>query len=91
MAEEHHPHQIKVKVTFPASPKHPYEAQDSPQTTVGQVLGAAMSHFEVHDDSQFSYVLSYEGERQDSGTTIGALAEHRDEIKFTLIKVITSG
>jgi len=90
MAEEQSS-QIQVKVTFPASPKHPYEAKDSPQTTVGQVLTAAMSHFEVHDDTQFNFVLSYEGERKDPATTIGSLADHSDEIRFTLIKVITSG
>jgi len=91
MAEENHPKEIKVKVTFPASPKHPYEDEDSREKTVGTVLAAAMLHFEVHDDAQFSYVLSYEGERQDPATTIGSLAGHREEIKFTLIKVITSG
>ncbi len=91
MTEDNNPKEIQVKVTFPASPKPPYEAKQAPATTVGTVLAAAKLHFEIHDDAQFSYVLSYEGERQDPSTAIGSLVEHGKEIKFTLIKVITSG
>jgi hypothetical protein len=82
---------IGVKVTFPISKKGPYQAEVSPDTTVGTVREAAMEHFLVEDDSQFVYVLAHDGKEQDNGITIGAIAGNAEAVKFTLVKKITQG
>ena len=91
MADEPRHERIHVRVSFPISKKGPYEAEDGPNTTVGTVLEAAMKHFEVENDSQFTYVLSHDGEEQADSTTIGSLAGEHDNIRFTLVKKITQG
>jgi len=82
---------IHVRVGFPISPKGPYEAEDVPETTVSVVLAAAMNHFKVQDDSQFTYVLAFDGQEQSGDTTIGSLAGDSDRVEFTLVKKITQG
>lgn len=82
---------IHVQVSFPISPKGPYETNDPRETTVGAVLNAAMTHFEVHNDSQFRYLLSYDGIEQKDSTTIGSLAGEKEQVRFNLIKKITQG
>ena len=89
MAEKNE--RIHIRVSFPISPKGPYEAEDARDTTVATVLAAAMDHFKVEDDSQFSYVLAFDGQEQSGGTTIGSLAGDSDRVEFTLVKKITQG
>jgi hypothetical protein len=91
MSENERKGSIRARVSFPISKKGPYEAEVAPETTVGVVLADAMRHFEVQDDSQFTYVLAYDGLEQNDATTIGSLAGDKDEIKFTLVKKITQG
>ena len=91
MAEDREHTHIHVRVSFPISPKGPYEAEDAPDTTVVVVLAAAMDHFKVEDDSQFTYVLAFDGEEQAGDTTIGSLAGDKDRVEFTLVKKITQG
>ncbi len=88
MAEHEH---IHVRVSFPISKKGPYEAEVTRETTVGTVLAGAMNHFQVQNDSQFTYVLAFDGLKQADGTTIGSLIGDRAEVRFTLVKVITQG
>lgn len=83
--------EIEVRVAFPISKHGPYEAKVEPDTTVGTVLADAMHHFEVHDDSQFTYVLAHDGQEQSDTTTVGSLAGHASEVRFTLVKKITQG
>jgi hypothetical protein len=83
--------EIEVKVTFPISKEGPYQADVSPETTVGSVRAAAMLHFKVQDDSQFTYVLAHDGMEQDNATTIGHIAGHTRTVKFTLVKKISQG
>lgn len=83
--------QIQVRVSFPISKKGPYEAHVGAAETVGSVLAAAMGHFQVQNDSQFTYVLAFDGLEQTDATTIGSLAGEKHEIKFTLVKKITQG
>ena len=90
MAE--HPHErIHVRVSFPISKKGAYEHEDPADTSVGTVLAAAMHHFEVQNDTQFTYVLSFDGLEQNDAFTIGSLAGGHDRVHFTLVKKITQG
>jgi hypothetical protein len=91
MTEQAQPHKIHVRVSFPITKKGPYEAEETPETTVATVLAAAMKHFEVQDDSQFTYVLAHDGVEESGSTTIGAIAGDKHEVRFTLIKKITQG
>jgi len=83
--------EIKVRVSFPISKRGPYEQEFTPDTTVGIVLADAMKYFEVENDTQFVYVLSYDGREQDPATTLGSLVGHSREVRFTLVKKITQG
>jgi hypothetical protein len=91
MSEPAHNDQMHVRVSFPITKKGPYEAEDPAETTVGTVLAAAMNHFEVHDDSQFTYVLAHDGQEEKDSTTIGSIAGTAREVRFTLVKKLTQG
>jgi hypothetical protein len=82
---------IAVRVTFPISKKGPYTTEVAPDVIVGVVRGAAMAHFEVQDDSQFTYVLAHDGQEQNDATPLGEIAGHAQAVKFTLVKKITQG
>ena len=82
---------LHVRVSFPISKKGAYQAEVSPGTTVGTVLAAAMEHFEVDNDSQFTYVLAFEGQEQPPSEGVGALAGDSDRVEFTMVKKITQG
>lgn len=83
--------EILVKVTFPISRHGPFSEDVGAGTTVGEVLVAAMNHFEVHNDSQFSYVLAHDGKEESNSTTVGSIAGGAKTVVFTLIKKITQG
>lgn len=85
------PHSIEVEVSFPISKHGPYKASVTSETTVGTVRQAAMTHFEVTDDSQFTYVLAFDGLEQSNTTTIGSVAGESHHARFTLVKKITQG
>ena len=82
---------VRVRISFPISKKGPYGAGVAPETTVGVIVTDAMRHFEVQNDSQFTYVLAYGGTEQNPSTTVGSLAGEEDEVRFTLVKKITQG
>jgi hypothetical protein len=78
-------------VTFPVSKKGPFSDDYTPETTVETVRAAAMTHFGVADDAQFTYVLTHAGQRQEPEKTIGAIAGEAHAIELRLVKVITQG
>jgi hypothetical protein len=82
---------IKTKVTFPVSKKGPFAEDYPPETTVETVRLAAMVHFQVAEDAQFTYVLTHAGQRQEPETTLGSLAGEAHAVEFRLVKVITQG
>jgi len=82
---------IKTKVTFPVSKKGPFSEDYPPETTVETVRLAAMDHFQVADDAQFTYVLTHSGQRQEPETTLGSIAGEAHAVEFRLVKVITQG
>jgi hypothetical protein len=91
MNDEARDKRIHVRVTFPITKKGPYEGEVAPETTVGTVLVEAIHHFEVQNDSQFTYVLAHDGKEAADDLTIGSVAGDAHEIKFTLVKKITQG
>jgi hypothetical protein len=91
MPELAHDHQIHVRVSFPITKKGPYEVEDPSETTVGTVLTGAMNHFEVHNDSQFTYVLAHDGQEEKDSATIGSIAGTAREVRFTLVKKLIQG
>ena len=83
--------EISVRVSFPITKHGPFQQDFTGDTTVGTVVGLAMAHFDVENDSQFVYVLAHDGVEQEPGTTLGTLADHRESLHFTLVKKITQG
>ncbi len=83
--------EIKARVGFPISKHGPFERKFPEETTLGVVLADAMKHFDVEDDSQFTYVLAHKGHEESPTTTIGSIAGHDHEVRFTLVKKITQG
>jgi hypothetical protein len=83
--------EIKVTVTFPITKKGPFDEQVTLQTTVGTVREAAMRHFGVQDDAQFTYVLAHDGVEQGNSRTIEEVAGSAEAVKFTLVKKIAQG
>jgi hypothetical protein len=82
---------IQIRVSFPISKHGAYEHSFGPETTLGTILADAMTHFEVRDDSQFTYVLAHEGQEQANTTELDAVAGYSGEVRFTLVKKITQG
>ena len=75
MSEESEERKIHVRVSFPISKKGAYEAEDHRKTTVSTVLAAAMEHFKVQDDSQFTYVLAFDGRSRPAASKSDPLPE----------------
>ncbi len=86
------PARIKTEVSFPVSKKGKFSADYAPETTLATVRTAAMTHFSVTDDAQFTYVLTHRGQRQENlEATLGSIAEKARALDFRLVKVITQG
>jgi hypothetical protein len=83
--------EIRVTVTFPITKKGPFEEQVARGATVGSVRTAAMDHFGAQDDSQFVYVLAYNGVEEGNDRTVGQVAGTAQAAKFTLVKKIAQG
>jgi hypothetical protein len=91
MAEVETQTRIRVTVVFPITKKGPFGERVMPDTTVGAVRIAAMEHFGVQDDSQFTYVLAHGGVEEDNSRIVKEIAGTKDEVRFTLVKKITQG
>ncbi len=91
MVEEEIREDVHVLVSFPISRRGSFEASEPRNTTVEVILTAAMDHFGVENDTQFSYLLSCDGIEQRGSILIGSLAGDRGSVRFTLIKKITQG
>jgi hypothetical protein len=83
---------VTVIVTFPASPKSPYRAEVTPDTTIGSVRIAAMNYFEVTDSAGSTFVLTHDGKVESDSDTIAEVAGEREHtVEFRLVKRITQG
>ena len=91
MPDAGHGDETHVKVTFPISKHGPFQTSVPDDTTAGVILATAMEHFEVPDDSQFTYVLAHDGVEVSPTTTVGSVAGHAHDVRFTLVKKITLG
>lgn len=83
--------EIKVTVSFPISPKGPFKAEVSPETTAGVVREDAMSYFGVAEDDQHEYYLSHSGAKVNDDRTVGDVAGEAKAVKFTLVKELIQG
>lgn len=82
---------VQVNVIFPISVEGPFHAEESRASAVGTILRAAMTHFKVSADTQHEYYLTHDGRRISDEATVGEVAEHRDRIRFTLVKELVQG
>jgi hypothetical protein len=82
---------ISVLVSFPVSRKGPYRAQFPPDTTTGTVRQDAMEHFEVSDTSEYTYVLTHDGQDVPDDRTIKQVAGEKDSVEFRLVKILPQG
>lgn len=88
--------QLKVLVVFPLGSGKPYKADEGPETTVGEVLAAAIEHFGVSVDPGSRYFLGFGSDLDEVGEaeTLGALDEQqpgKGTLKFTLVKELIQG
>lgn len=90
MAEATHRTAIEVTVTFPLADK-PFHREFGPTATVGEVRSAAMEEFGAVEDPQYSYYLTYKGQRVEDGRTLRDLDEHAHGLKLTLVKELIQG
>jgi len=91
MEDNHRLAEIEIRVSFPITKHGPLKEKVERGTTVGTALTDAMTYFEVHDDSQFTYVLAHDGQEQNGSTTLESLAGKSHEVRFNLVKKITQG
>jgi hypothetical protein len=91
MAELNTRTDVRVTVTFPITKKGPFQERVAPETTVSTVREAAIRHFGVQDDSQFTFVLAHDGVEQDNTRIIEEVTGAAEAVKFTLVKKITQG
>lgn len=82
--------EVEAEVSFPLAPK-PYRERASRDQTARQVLAAAMRSFDVADDQTTKYELYHKGNLVNLDQTLGAIADHAREVKFTLSKEIING
>jgi len=86
---------VKVQVHFPLASGGPYKATEEPETTVGEVRRAAMSHFGVNEDHGSRYHLADRNdEKVADEVTLSAVDEEepgKGTVKFTLVKELIQG
>jgi hypothetical protein len=82
---------ITVGVIFPVSEKSPYRAEEMPRITAGEIREAAMEDFTVSDSSQYTYVLTHDGQKVPDNETIGQIAGDSHSVEFRLVKELTQG
>jgi hypothetical protein len=82
--------QLEVTVTFPLG-ETPFHDRYAESATIGEVRAAAMNHFGVVEDPQYTYYLTHNGERQNDATTLGSIVEHAHGLKLTLVKELIQG
>jgi hypothetical protein len=87
---------LRVSVLFPLGSGKPYKAEEGAETTVGDVLEAAIEHFGVSADSGSRYFLGFGSDLDevDEAETLGALDDKqpgKGTLKFTLVKELIQG
>jgi hypothetical protein len=89
--KNHEPEMIKVTVTFPLTNGRPYQADEAPETTGGRIIVAAMEHFNVTNDAEFTYKLTHDGKPVAESATVASIAGEAHAVAFRLVKEITQG
>jgi len=90
---EHQAHErtIEVTVTFPLAKGQPYHNKALPETTVGAIMEASMTHFGIQPEPNTTYFLTHEGAPVAGTTTVGTVADKAGSVKFTLVKELIQG
>lgn len=86
-------HDKKLKVTVHYAPAAKPYKQDAERTeTVGQLLAAVMTAFEITPDPKYKYVL-YHGSTAltDMSITLGAVAGEKEDLQFKLSQELIQG
>jgi hypothetical protein len=87
--EEHK--EAEIEVSFPLASQEPYRREVPREELAGEVLKSAMAYFGVADDQTTKYELYHKGNLVALGESVGAIAEHAHEVKFTLSKELFQG
>jgi hypothetical protein len=87
---------VKVLVVFPLGTGEPYKADEDPETTVGEVLAAALAHFGLSAEPGSRYLLGFGPKIEEPGEsqTLESLDEGKPgkgTLKFTLVKELIQG
>jgi hypothetical protein len=83
---------IKVTVTFPGfSRKPPFQGEFPETAMVGEVRKAAMQYFDVHEDPNSVFYLTFERQRQADDVVLGKLVGPAHAAEFRLAKDTIQG
>ncbi len=90
-----HTKTIGVEVHFPISTKADFRHRYTPETTVGTVRVAAMSHFDAREEPGSEYSLTNDRDHDhrlpDEETVGQAAGPDGDELELTLVKDLVQG
>ncbi|QWC86568.1 hypothetical protein KLP28_07830 [Nocardioidaceae bacterium] len=89
-----HDRDVVVHATFAAATKQ-FNQKFTSDASIGQVLAAVLAFLNIESDGTTRYFFVANGDEQDPGTTIGAIAEdgpgHSRSIKLSLRTETISG
>lgn len=83
--------QVAVHVTFSLSTEKAFKAEYPPETTLGTVRAAAMTHFHAQEDPNSTYYLTSDRQRRVDTVAVGDLAGHAHALNLRLVKELTQG
>src|SRR4051812_44025702 len=93
-AETPHGNDVVVHATFAAATKQ-FNERFTSDTSIATVLVAVLAFFNIESDGTTRYFFVANGDEQDPGTTIGAIAEdgpgHSRSVKLSLRTETISG
>jgi hypothetical protein len=82
---------IETTVRFPLAQGDPYHQREPATTTVGDVLSAALAHFQVRVDPASQYYLAEQGQQLAANLELSEVAGQQDALNLTLVKVLIQG
>jgi hypothetical protein len=82
---------VKATVRFAFSEKEPFRHDYPPETILGEVKAAAMTHFGVQPDPAHEFYLTHERVRQDDDATLASVARNAKAVSFRLVREIPQG
>jgi hypothetical protein len=90
-----HTKTIEVEVHFPISTKPDFRHRYTPETTIGTVRAAAMTHFDAKEEPGSEYFLTNDHDHDrrlpDDETVAQAAGPDGDKLELTLVKDLIQG